>query len=181
MNKNNEMILRVLEATNKKDDREAFDYVEKFLGFDVYKDGGFHVVNTANNRKSLYINKENCWYRVRKWVRVDREGGHSSRAIEDYKKIDFYAYLTMPFNKEYQDLLNNKYYGEVRKYDKIRKRLKFAKDWVDTYDKWINEAREELKWQVENLTKKIEGYADRKNQYNEELKDIRKEIELCRG
>lgn len=182
MTKNNEMILRVLEAQNKKDDKEAFDYVEKTLGFETWKDCGFHISNPANKNKDLYITRYNNWrYCEVREIRVYRKGGFDFHQVRDYKKIDFYSYLTKPFNQEYHDLLERKYYGKKDKYSRLKSKLIYAKENVDRYERWISETKAELKFQIDNLTHKIEGYIESKANANAKLEDIRKEIALCRG
>lgn len=179
MTKDNEMILRVLQARNKKDDREAFDYVEKVLGFKTYKEDGFTIIN---GEKSLYLRQ--CYRSENDFIRTYKEGGCYEKHIrrERFDRFDFVNYLKTPRNKAYREVIDDeRWYGKgyiPSKYKTAIKEISDYKRYTEYRKKNIEEEKECLNRAVESYTRKIKEHTEAMYRYQIELDKIRKEVGL---
>ena len=188
MNRDNEMILRVLEAYNKKDDREAFDYVEKVLGFTTVKDNGFAVVNGYKRLKIRFSTYSKKWDSLEFY----KEAGYKSKSIdrENFRKADLKKYLETTRNDSYKDIAHEKAYCHYKgyvpsKYKDLISKLKTAKARVKGCDDILERKKDEIERKTEELRRYIEEYTNaveywmnEKSERMANVNEIRKEAGL---
>lgn len=174
MTKCNEMILRVLQAKNKKDDKEAFNYVEKVLGFSVRKCDGFQIIN---GEKNLFITFHS-WESSLDYIYLYSGQRRNSKIYRaNFCKFDFYNYLTTPKNKEYSNLIAN--YGYVdTKYKRIIDRFKIIKDDIKRYEDYIEEEKSYLQSAMDKYAKRVSYDTSMIAKNKEKIKELRREYGL---
>lgn len=175
----NEAVYKVI-ATQFKKNMDGADKVVEEAGYRVMKTDGRFAVRTVreNGRcRDIEFGETYRGYKLIAW------NGNSQRVyrydtIDDLKKFNFEGFLTAPINVAYADAeaLNEYRYGGYTETQRKMGRLRDAKSYI----RYKADDIKKYKKQIAELQEKIEDAIRRQVQYEDDLRNIRKEYGLIK-
>ena len=175
----NEAVYKVI-ATQFKKNMDGADKVVEEAGYRVMKTEGRFAVRTVRDNgrcRDIEFGETYKGYKLIAW-NGNRQRIYKYKTIDDLKKFDFEGFLTAPINVEYAEAeaLNDYRYGGFNETQRKMSRVRDAK----AYIRYKADDIAKYKKQMLELQEKIEDAIRRQVQYENDLKNIRKEYGLIK-